>query len=154
MPMRKVIPHVVRSQLVVQVGPDATVGDAARLMASHGIGAVMVMESGALVGILTERDVTNRVVGAGRDPGTTKVGEAMTRDPQTVDGDASALSALGLMREGRFRHLPIVKDGVVLGMVSIRDLFDVVSEQLTRQLAETEALLSGSGYADDPPSIN
>lgn len=154
MPMRKVIPHVVQSQRIVQVAPEATVGDAARLMAEHGVGAVLVMEDGALVGILSERDVTSRVVGAGRNPKTTLVRDAMTRDPQTVEPNASALWALEMMREGRFRHLPIVENGKVLGMVSIRDLFDVVTDQLQRQLAETEMFIFGSGYSVHSPSIN
>jgi CBS domain-containing protein len=95
---------------------------AARFMMEHGIGALPVLRNGELVGIFSERDVMNRVVAAGRMPGTTKVSEVMTANPRGVDVEESAEECLFLMKEFGFRHLPIVSGKQLKGLVSLRDL--------------------------------
>ncbi len=85
------------------------------------VGAGMVVAGGKLVGIFTERDALFRVLAEGRDPRTTRVGEVMTRNPQTIHPDRPFVDALRMMHDGRFRHVPIVEDGRPMGMVSVRE---------------------------------
>src|SRR5215471_11766680 len=113
--------HMTRSLLAV--GADATVGEAAAAMAARGVGAVVVLEGGAISAILTERDVM-KAVAAGND-GSAPVADWMTRHPDTIDPDDTTDHAASLMIHGGFRHLPVVADGKVVGIVSIRDLMKV-----------------------------
>jgi CBS domain-containing protein len=92
---------------------------AAGVMARRRVGAVLVVDGESLIGIMTERDVL-RAVGDGRIDGT--VGDWMTRDPITVGPDATHGEAAMMMIHGGFRHVPIVQDGKLIGIVSIRDL--------------------------------
>ena len=108
---------------VLAVEPSARLGDAAAQMAARGVGAVLVLDDGRLVGILTERDVLN-AVGAGRD-GRVGIEEWMTRDPEVVGPAESTDYAATLMIHGGFRHLPVVEGDAILGIVSIRDLMRV-----------------------------
>ncbi len=111
---------------VLAVEPSAKLGDAAARMAARGVGAVLVLDDGRLVGILTERDVLN-AVGAGRD-GRVGIEEWMTRDPEVVGPAESTDYAATLMIHGGFRHLPVVEGEAILGIVSIRDLMRVALE--------------------------
>jgi len=112
--------------------PTSAVADAVRLMNRHAIGAVLVMNDGALEGILTERDVMQRVVESGCDPASTRIDEVMTRLPTTVRVDDRAAHALDLMTREGIRHLPVVDAGQVMGMLSMRDL----NRWLTRELQD------------------
>ena len=118
------IVDVMESRKLVKAGGDLTVGKAARLMARKHVGALLVVEDGALAGIFTERDVLFRVVAQRLDPEKTLVREVMTRDPRTVAPKDSFGHALVLMREGGFRHLPVVQDGMPVGIVSNRSALD------------------------------
>src|ERR1700675_2426194 len=102
---------------------DATIGEAAAQMAERGVGAVVVLEGGAIAAILTERDVM-RVVAGGHD-GSARVGDWMTRHPDTIEPTDTTDHAATLMIHGGFRHLPVVEEGKVVGIVSIRDLMKV-----------------------------
>ena len=119
--------------------PDISVSKAAKLMAKRKVGAVMVVEHGSLVGIFTERDLLLRVVARDRDARATRLAEVMTPDPQTVDPEKSFGYALLLMQENGFRHVPVVEDGRVIGIVSVRNALDpeleefVVEAQRRRQ---------------------
>lgn len=105
------------------IAPRASALDASRMMIDEKVGAVLVLEGNRLVGIVSERDIVARVVVKGRDAATTLVSEIMTSDVRTVSEGASLLSALEVMHEGRFRHLPVVDAaGSVLGMLSVRDV--------------------------------
>jgi signal-transduction protein with cAMP-binding, CBS, and nucleotidyltransferase domain len=104
------------------VSPYTTVADCVRQMIEHRIGAMLVMDDGKLVGIFTERDCMTRVVGAGLDAETSRVGEVMTRDPYCVSPVTSLEEAMNIISTQRFRHLPVVEDGRVLGMISSGDL--------------------------------
>lgn len=107
---------------VVAVAPDATVTYAVCLMNHHDVGAVLVMEAGRLAGIFTERDVLRRVIEPGLDPGITRLCEVQTEKPRTIAGDELAQSAIDVMVDGSFRHLPVVENGRVSGILSMRDL--------------------------------
>jgi CBS domain-containing protein len=102
--------------------PVATVRAAVRTMNDHGVGALLVEVGGRPAGIFTERDVLRRVVDAGLDPETTRVGEVMTRELVTVAPLARVEEAMATMTERRFRHLPVLDEGRLVGMVSIGDL--------------------------------
>ena len=123
--------ELVNDRKVYSVEATRTVLEAARYMMELNIGAVPVLRNGDLVGILSERDIMNRVVAVGRTPGTTAVSEVMTANPRTVSADESIDECLFIMREFGFRHVPIVDGKEVKGLVSVRDL-------LLRQAAEIE----------------
>lgn len=148
MPTRKLIPDVIHDQQLVCLPPDATVLSAATLMAERRIAAVLVTDGDRLRGIFTERDITARVVAAGRDPERTTLAEVMTADPDTLGPDARAIDALTLMEDRNYRHLPVAgADGRVLGIISIRDLFAVVRDHLEDEIKTREAFMFGSGYS-------
>jgi CBS domain-containing protein len=113
---------LVKDRRVYSIDADKTVLEAARFMMEHSIGALPVLRNGELVGIFSERDVMNRVVAAGRTPGTTMISEVMTSNPRGVDADESVEECLFLMKEFGFRHLPIVSGKELKGLVSLRDL--------------------------------
>ncbi len=92
-------------------------------MMEHNIGAVPVLRDGALVGIFSERDIMNRVVAAGRLPGTTQISEVMTANPKTIGVQETVDNCLFVMREFGFRHLIIVDGKELKGLVSLRDIF-------------------------------
>jgi len=119
--MPLVVDHMTRSLLTVST--EATLGEAAAAMTERGVGAVVVLEADAIAAILTERDVM-KAVAAGND-GSASVTDWMTRHPDTIEPDDTTDHAASLMIHGGFRHLPVVEDGKVVGMVSIRDLMKV-----------------------------
>ncbi len=122
--MPTVADHMTRELLTI--APDAELAEAARRMASRGVGAVVVLEGERLAGILTERDVL-KAVAAGFRP-EARVSDWMTRHPETVEGDDPTDHAAALMIHGGFRHLPVVDAGRVVGILSIRDLMRVALE--------------------------
>ena len=119
------VSHLLRSKKayrVASVEPDASVTYAVCLMNHNDVGAVLVMHKGQLAGILTERDVLRRVIEPGLDPRITQVDEVYTPAPRTIAADETVARAIDIMIEGKFRHLPVMKEGGVQGTVSMRDL--------------------------------
>jgi CBS domain-containing protein len=108
---------------LLTVEPTRTLAEAARKMASRGVGAVVVLDGDRLSGILTERDIMNAVAAGFRED--VPVSEWMTRHPETVESQDSTDHAAALMIHGGFRHLPVVDSGEVVGILSIRDLMRV-----------------------------
>jgi CBS domain-containing protein len=144
---RKIIPGVIDGeQALCCLAPDATAFEAATLMRERRVGAVMVVEGGRLKGIVTERDLVFRLLADGRDPRSTKLAEIMTADPETLTPHEVALAALDKMRVGRYRHLPVVDGDQIAGMVSIRDLYEVVRLSLEEDLHSAETLIYGEQY--------
>ncbi len=123
--------ELVKDRRLYSVDANRTVLEAARYMLEHNVGAVPVLRDGNLTGILSERDIMNRVVAVGRTPGTTAVSEVMTANPRAVAADESIEECLFIMREFGFRHLPIVEGKELKGLVSLRDV-------LMHQAAEIE----------------
>jgi CBS domain-containing protein len=103
------------------LAPDAKVRQAAEVMRTQTVGAVLVIQDGELHGLMSERDVVTRVVAEGRDPSQVELRAVMTEQLVTAAPDTLAPVGLRTMREGGFRHLPVVEEGRVLGMVSLRD---------------------------------
>jgi CBS domain-containing protein len=116
------IRSLIAGRTILTAAPATTVAEAANLMKSKAVGAVMVVaEDGRLAGIFTERDALFRVIAEGRDPSSTPLVEVMTRDPRTIGPDRPFAHALLLMYDGGFRHVPVVEHGRPIGMVSARD---------------------------------
>lgn len=114
---------------VWSIAPQASVYDALALMADKNIGALLVMDQGRTVGILSERDYTRNVILRGRKSKDTQVSEIMTR-PVCVSPDQTVEEGMALMTDKRVRHLPVIEDERVLGLVSIGDLVkSIISEQ-------------------------
>jgi CBS domain-containing protein len=111
----------VMSERIVTVNPDVTVAEAATVMGSRGIGSALVMRGDRLEGIFTERDIV-RALGEHFDAAGHLVQNWMTRDPITVASSATVSEALDLMLSKGFRHLPVMEEGRLVGMVSLRDL--------------------------------
>lgn len=112
----------IRSKEHVTIAPAASVSEAVELMNVHEIGSVVVLQKGDLVGILTERDVLLRVVGAHRDPDATTVAEVMTVEVITATPTTTVLEAMSLMTRLRKRHLPVLQGQTPVGMISQGDL--------------------------------
>ncbi len=119
-PLRTLLEH--KQGAIHSVTPDMTVAAAVELINAMKVGAVLVMSGERLVGIFTERDVLRRVVGERRSPETTRVSDVMTRELIVMRPAATVQDAMTVVAERRFRHLPIVEEGRVLGIISAGDL--------------------------------
>jgi len=125
--------ELVKDRKVYSIDAARTVLEAARFMMEHNVGALPVLRNGELVGILSERDIMNRVVAVGRTPGTTAVSEVMTANPRSVSAEESIEDCLFIMREFGFRHLPIVDGRMLQGLVSLRDVLMHQAAEIERQ---------------------
>jgi CBS domain-containing protein len=121
----KTIGTLVAGREVYTLRVDQTVRQASRYMTERRVGAVAVLDGDRLVGILSERDIMARVVAPGRDPNETRVGEVMTRDLVVGEATDSHDAGLRKMRQAGCRHLPVVDEDRLAGMVSLRDLLQV-----------------------------
>ncbi len=122
---------------VFSVGPDDAVVDAVKLMALKEVGAVLVMQSGRLVGIVSERDYARKIVLHGRSSSDTAVRDIMTSDVITVGPDHDVDSCMQVVTDRRIRHLPVMEAGQVVGVISIGDL---VKAKIEDQQAELDQL--------------
>jgi CBS domain-containing protein len=112
------------------IGPDASVFDALKLLSEAGIGAVLVMDQGKLVGILSERDYARKVALEGKSSKETKVRDIMTSNVVCVRPETTNEECMVLMSSRNIRHLPVVNGDQVIGMLSMRDLVvDIISER-------------------------
>lgn len=119
----------VMSTDLITVAPSAMISQAVAAMSKAGVGSVLVLEDGALVGILTERDVLRAFDQMHADPArVSPISRGMTRDPQTIDQDATVGAAMDRMLDGGFRHLPVMEGGTLVGIVSMRDLARSISK--------------------------
>jgi CBS domain-containing protein len=111
-----------KGQEIWSVTPDSTVYEAIALMARHGVGAALVIGEGSLAGIVTERDYARKVILQGRSSKETQVRDIMTSDLITVSPENTVDECMRLMTECRIRHLPVLDEGKLAGIVSIGDL--------------------------------
>ena len=128
---------------VFAIGPDEPVVDAIRLMAEKRIGALLVMQSGKLAGIVSERDYARKVVLQGRSSSDTPVRDIMTAQVVTIALDDTAEHCMQLVTDRRIRHLPVVDAGHVLGVVSIGDLVRAVIEDQQLELDQLQRYIEG-----------
>jgi CBS domain-containing protein len=111
---------------ILHLSPAATVYEAIRMMGEHNVGALLVMEDGRLVGIVSERDYARKVILKGKKSSETTVREIMTEKVRTVESNRSILECMQLMTENHFRHLPVMEDGKLAGVISIGDVVKAV----------------------------
>ena len=128
---------------MVTVKPDDTVLEAIKVLAREDIGAAVVVSGDRLVGIFSERDYTRKVVLKGRHSESTKVEEIMTANVVCVSPRTKTRDCMALMSEKNIRHLPVVEEGRVVGMVSIRDIVtDIIADQ-DFTISQLEHYISG-----------
>ena len=119
--------------------PEDTVFEALKLLAGYEVGALMVMDQGRVVGVLSERDYTRKIALQGRSSKDTRVKDIMTRDVLYVTPQATTNQCMALMSEKKIRHLPVIDgDGTVLGMISIRDIMDDIIADHEETIAQLE----------------
>ena len=128
---------------IFSITPGAPVIDAIRLMAEHRVGALLVMEGPRLAGILSERDYARKVVLQGRSSKDTPVRDIMTAQVVTVSPGDSADHCMQLVTDGRIRHLPVLEDGRVVGVVSIGDLVKAVIEEQRNERDHLQRYIAG-----------
>ena len=128
------------------ITPNATVWNAIKLMAEKGVGALLVTENDALVGIVSERDYLIKVELLGRTSQTTTVSEIMTANPFTVSPNFDMEACMQLMTDKRIRHLPVVENDKLLGMISIRDLLESTMQEQKYLIQQLEQYIRGESY--------
>ncbi len=132
-----------KSPGIHSISPDVPVIEAIRLMAEKGVGAVLVMQGAKLVGILSERDYARKIVLAGRSSKETPVRDIMTADVITVSPDDNAQTCMQTVTRNRIRHLPVVENDQVQGVISIGDLLAAVIEQQQHELDQLQRYITG-----------
>lgn len=132
--------QLIKNQRILTASATMSVADAAAAMRDARVGAIMVLSGPRLAGIFTERDALYRVLAAAKDPRKTRLGEVMTADPDTIGPDMPFGHALHIMFERGFRHVPVVENGLPVGMVSARDALGPEMEQFQAELREREHL--------------
>ena len=132
-----------KASTIWSIGPNAMVSDAIHLMGEKNVGALPVVENGTLVGIVSERDYTRKVILKGRSSKATPVSDIMTAQVLTVTSSDSAIECMRIMTEKRVRHLPVLEGTNLVGMLSIGDL---VKWFISAQTATIENLESYIGW--------
>jgi CBS domain-containing protein len=139
---------LVSGRRLTYVTPDMSVSETTSRMAAARIGAVIVLDNSELVGIFTERDLLNRVVSVGKDPQKTRISDVMTKDVAVCNADDTYESCLAQMRQIGCRHMPVVEENQLLGVLSIRDL---LRHHISVQ--EAEIKMMNSLYRYQPPDM-
>lgn len=141
----KLVQHLLdrKGRDVITVSADASVFDAIKLMADREVGSLLVMDGDDLQGIVTERDYARKVILKGRSSESTAVGEIMTTDVVTTTDTQTVNDCMSLMTERRIRHLPVVVDGNVVGLISIGDLVNAIISDQQEEIEQLENYISG-----------
>ena len=142
----KLVKHLLdaKGRQIISVDPESSVLDAIKIMADKKVGALIVMQDGKLGGIVTERDYARKVIIKGRSSETTRVDEIMTANVHTTTSDKTVEHCMGVMSEGRFRHLPVVEDDEVVGIISIGDLVQAIIADQKEEIEQLEHYISGA----------
>ena len=131
--MNREMAEIIRNQQPITMPPTASVQEACKQMHAHRIGAVLVTKGkGELLGIFTGRDAV-RVLAQGRDASATTLRQVMTKEPACLPPGHTAIHALRLMRDGGFRHVPVVEEGIVIGVVSRGDFRGLEQDRLDEE---------------------
>jgi len=133
----------VKGSQIFSVAPADSVLRAIEIMATRHVGALLVMQEGTLLGIISERDYARKVILKNRSSHDTPVSDIMSSPAVSVTPDDTVHHCMQLMTDGRFRHLPVVKSGRVVGMLSIGDLVKAVIQQQTQQIEQLERYIAG-----------
>lgn len=132
-----------KSSQIISVGPDSTVFDALQMMASKDVSAVLVLENERLVGIFTERDYARKLILQGRHSKDTRIGDLMTQNLLTISPSQTVDDVMAIMTENRFRHLPVVERGKLIGIVTIGDAVKAVMDQQQQTIQQLAGYISG-----------
>lgn len=140
------ISHVIKEKgsKVISIAPVATISDAAELLAKHNIGAVLVKDGNSLAGILSERDLARGLAKQGAAVCNAMVSEYMTSDLVTCGPNDSTESLMELMTQRRIRHLPVIDEGELVGMISIGDVVKSRLEELESHAESLKEYIAGS----------
>jgi CBS domain-containing protein len=126
----------IKKSFILSIHPDATLMEALKIMAQKGVGSLLVMEDDRLVGIITERDFVRKVAIKGREEKDTKVREIMTRRVITVHPEQTVNECMELMEKNNIRHLPVVLNDKVIGVISQRDVMREIIYQHKKKLVK------------------
>jgi CBS domain-containing protein len=141
----KLVKHLLDSKgrEVISIVQEASVYDAIKLMAEHGVGSLLVMDGDELKGIVTERDYARKVIIMGRSSESTQVGEIMTKDLVTTTSAQTVNECMTMMSERRIRHLPVMSGKAVVGLISIGDLVQAIISDQQKEIEQLENYISG-----------
>lgn len=140
----KTVKHILaqKTAAVYSAAADTSVFDALRIMMEKNISALLVMEHGALLGIFTERDYARKIILKGKSSKETAIGQVMTPEPRTITEGESLEHCMHLMTEHHFRHLPVLQDDKVIGMLSIGDLVKFIIEDQKQTIDHLKSYIS------------
>ncbi len=141
----KLVKHLLDSKgyHIISVAPDLSVFDAIKLMADKSVGSLIVLDDDELSGIVTERDYARKVIIKGRSSESTRVSEIMSTDVLTTSSSETVNQCMELMTKRRIRHLPVVEDNRVIGMISIGDLVEAIIADQQEEIEQLESYISG-----------
>ena len=141
----KLIKHLLdrKGRHIISIKPEDSVLDAIRLMAEKGIGCLVVMEDQEMLGIMSERDYARKVIIKGRSSESTAVSEIMTANVITTSSSETVNDCMSVMTEKKIRHLPVVEDNAVIGMISIGDLVEAIISDQQEEIEQLEHYISG-----------
>lgn len=132
-----------KTAAVISISPDASVYEALELMATRDVSAVLVLEANRLVGIFTERDYARKLALKGRASKQTLVSEMMTQNLLTISPSQTVEDVMAIMTENRFRHLPVVERGQLIGIVTIGDAVKAVIDAQQTTIRQLEGYIAG-----------
>ena len=141
----KLVKHLLDSKGsdIFSITMGESVLDAIKLMADKAIGSLLVMQGDELKGIVTERDYARKVIIKGRSSETTEVSEIMTTRVRTASPEETVNHCMALMTEYKIRHLPVVDEGAVIGVISIGDLVEAIIKDQQEEIEHLEHYISG-----------
>ena len=141
----KLVQHLLenKGRNIISIQPEASVIDAIVLMADKGIGALVVTDNGQLKGIVTERDYARKVILKGKASDTTPVADIMTTDVKTATSAMTVNKCMEMMTEIKCRHLPVVDDDELIGLISIGDLVAAIIRDQQEEIEQLESYISG-----------
>jgi CBS domain-containing protein len=132
-----------KGSTIFSVAPDAPVLEAIKRMAEHRIGALLVLANGELLGVVSERDYARKVILQGKSSSQTAVSDIMSGTPITVGPDTDVFDCMRLCTDSRIRHLPVVEEGKLVGVISIGDLVKAVIDAQAEQIEHLERYITG-----------
>ena len=132
-----------RNSALFHVSPDVMVFDGLKLLATHSVGAMVVLEQSRLVGVFSERDYTRKVALQGKNSRETPIADIMTRNVITVPSNARTKECMMLMSQNKIRHLPVMDGSKVLALLSIRDIMDDIIADHEQTITHLQTYISG-----------